>query len=94
MLLLSIHVPLAASLSFNLSFSKPQSPGLSQLINCTGEADTTADTLELTRNRRDQSSTYSVGRATYTKPVPLWDAATGETASYHHLLLPHQSGSE
>ncbi|CAL4955393.1 unnamed protein product [Urochloa decumbens] len=80
--MVSIHVPCACSLSFNLSFSKPQSPGLSQMINCTGDAYLTPDTLELTRNRRDQSSTDSLGRATYTQPVPLWDAATGETASF------------
>lgn len=82
LLLPSIHVPRARSLSFDLSFSKPQSPGLSQLVNCTGDAYITPDTLELTRNRRDQSSTYSLGRATYMHPVPLWDARTGETASF------------
>ncbi|CAO1948475.1 unnamed protein product [Urochloa humidicola] len=80
--MLSIHVPCARSVFFNLSFSKPQTPDLSQLINCTGDAYPTPDTLELTRNRRDQSSTDSLGRATYTQPVPLWDAATGETASF------------
>ncbi|CAL4974992.1 unnamed protein product [Urochloa decumbens] len=81
-IMLSIHVPCARSLSFNLSFSKPQSSDLSQMINCTGDAYLTPDTLELTRNRRDQSSTDSLGRATYTQPVPLWDKATGETASF------------
>ncbi|CAO2178962.1 unnamed protein product [Urochloa humidicola] len=81
--MLSIHVPCACSVSFNFSFSKPQSPiDLSQMINCTGDAYLTPDTLELTRNRRDQSSTDSLGRATYTQPVPLWDASTGETASF------------
>ncbi|XP_066356210.1 L-type lectin-domain containing receptor kinase IX.1-like [Miscanthus floridulus] len=79
---LTIHVPRAGSVSFNLTFSMPQSPDLSQLINCTGDAYLTPNTLELTRNQRDQNSTYSVGRATYTQPVPLWDAATGETASF------------
>jgi len=82
MLLLSIHVPRAGSLSFDLRFSKPQSPNLSQLINCTGDALLTQDTLELTRNRLDQSSTGSVGRAKYMQAVRLWDGATGETASF------------
>ena len=46
----AIHVPRVGSLSFNLSFSQPQSPGLSQLINCTGDARLTQDTvLDLTR---------------------------------------------
>ncbi|CAD6268982.1 unnamed protein product [Miscanthus lutarioriparius] len=82
MLLLSIHVPRAGSLSFDLRFSKPQSPNVSQLINCTGDALLTQDTLELTRNRLDQSSTGSVGRAKYMQAVRLWDGATGETASF------------
>ncbi|KAF8754833.1 hypothetical protein HU200_011451 [Digitaria exilis] len=81
------HVPRACSMSFNLTFSKPQSPELPQLINCTGDAYFTPDTLELTRNQRDQSSTYSLGRATYTQPVPLWDAATGETASFTTIFV-------
>ncbi|CAD6268969.1 unnamed protein product [Miscanthus lutarioriparius] len=82
MLLLSIHVPRAGSLSFDLRFSKPQSPNVSQLINCTGDALLTQDTLELTRNRLDQSSTGSIGRAKYMQAVRLWDGATGETASF------------
>ena len=45
----AIHVPRVGSLSFNLSFSQPQSPGLSQLINRTGDATITEDTLDLTR---------------------------------------------
>ncbi|WVZ49554.1 LOW QUALITY PROTEIN: hypothetical protein U9M48_000901 [Paspalum notatum var. saurae] len=31
---------------------------------------------------RDQDSTYSVGRAKYVYPVPHWDGATGEMASF------------
>ncbi|CAD6270781.1 unnamed protein product [Miscanthus lutarioriparius] len=61
---LTIHVPRAGSVSFNLTFSKPQSPHLSQLINCTGDAYFSPNTLELTRNQYGQNSTYSVGRAT------------------------------
>ncbi|WVZ49555.1 LOW QUALITY PROTEIN: hypothetical protein U9M48_000901 [Paspalum notatum var. saurae] len=85
MLLLSIHVRRAASLSFsfNLQFSQQRSPAdPSQLINCTGDAYLSPSTLELTRNRRDQSSTNSTGRAKYMYPVPLWDGATGEMASF------------
>ncbi|NP_001148178.1 protein kinase [Zea mays] len=81
--MLFIHVPRAHSLSFDLSFSKPQSPDLSsQKINFNGDAYPTPETLELTRNQHDQSSTNSIGRATYAQPVPLWDGATGETASF------------
>ena len=45
----AIHFRRASSLSFKLSFSQPQSPGLSQLINRTGDATITEDTLDLTR---------------------------------------------
>ncbi|KAJ1276998.1 hypothetical protein BS78_05G260400 [Paspalum vaginatum] len=80
---LSIHVRRAASVSFNLQFSKPQSPAdLSQLINCRGDANVSSDTLELTRNKDGQASTYSTGRANYAYPVPLWDGATGEMACF------------
>ncbi|KAJ1276972.1 hypothetical protein BS78_05G257900 [Paspalum vaginatum] len=80
---LSINVRRAASLSFNLTFSQPQSPAdLSQLIHCSDDAELTRNTLELTRNKRDQNSTNSVGRAKYVYPVPLWDGGTGEMASF------------
>ncbi|KAJ1277626.1 hypothetical protein BS78_04G017900 [Paspalum vaginatum] len=81
--MLSIHVPTASSLSFNLTFSQPRSPeDLSQLINCTGDAYLSPNTLELTQNRRDKSITYSTGRAKYMHPLQLWDRATGEMASF------------
>ncbi|CAN6335078.1 unnamed protein product [Urochloa humidicola] len=76
--MLSIHVPRAGSLSFNFSFSRPQSPDLPQLINVSGDAYFSPDTIELTRNSR----VNSVGRATYVQKVPLWDGATGELASF------------
>ncbi|KAJ1276994.1 hypothetical protein BS78_05G260000 [Paspalum vaginatum] len=80
---LSIHVRRAASLSFNLQFFQPRSPAdLSQLINCTGDAYLSSDTLELTRNSHVQNSGNSTGRAKYGLPVPLWDGATGEMASF------------
>ncbi|CAD6268885.1 unnamed protein product [Miscanthus lutarioriparius] len=75
------HVPRAGCLSFNLSFSQPESlADLDRLIYCTGDAYLTLDTLELTR--RSRRTNDSTGRATYTQPVRLWDAATGEMASF------------
>ena len=75
------HVPRAGCLSFNLSFSQPQSlADLDRLIYCTGDAYLTLDTLELTR--RSRRTNDSTGRATYTQPVRLWDAATGEMANF------------
>ncbi|CAN6338996.1 unnamed protein product [Urochloa humidicola] len=80
--MMCIHVPRAASLSFNLSFSQPQGPDLRQLINFSRDAYFSPDTIELTRNSRDTNSRSSVGRATYAQKVPLWDGATGEMASF------------
>ncbi|CAL4897710.1 unnamed protein product [Urochloa decumbens] len=80
--MLSIHVPRAGSLSFNLSFSHPQRRDLPQLIVLSGDAYFSPDTIELTRNSRDTSSGSSVGRATYVQEMPLWDGATGEMASF------------
>jgi hypothetical protein len=77
----AIHFRRASSLSFNLSFSEPQSQAdLNQSITFKGDAyfNQTSGTLELTKYRRDQT-----GRAMYAQPVPLWDAATGEMASFN-----------
>ncbi|CAN6166510.1 unnamed protein product [Urochloa humidicola] len=75
----AIHFGRTSSLSFNLSFTTPQSPANLNRINCIGDAylNLTSGILELTKNRRDQT-----GRATYAQPVPLWDTATGEMASF------------
>jgi len=73
----AIHFHRACSLSFNLSFSSPAAD-LNQLINITGDASLASNALDLTPKRRDQT-----GRATYAQPVPLWDAATGEMASFN-----------
>ncbi|TVU08726.1 hypothetical protein EJB05_42138, partial [Eragrostis curvula] len=79
----SIYVHHACALSFNLSFSDTQRPNnLDTLIHCTGEAYFDANTLQVSRNRRDQSSTYSTGRAQYTQTMRLWDRTTSEMASF------------
>ncbi|KAL6861695.1 hypothetical protein ACP4OV_017395 [Aristida adscensionis] len=67
----------------HLTFSQPHSPeNQEQLIKRTGDAQFTPDTLDLTRNRRDRNSIDSTGRAQYIEPVPLWDRASGEMASF------------
>jgi hypothetical protein len=82
-LTLAIHFRRAGSLSFNFTFSNPQSPAnLHELINCTGDATMDTESLQLTRNRYDEPTTTSTGRAQYVQAVPLWDRATGELASF------------
>lgn len=84
-LLFSIYAPAGAwSLSFSLDFANPSgNPATeSSSISCAGHAFITPSTLELTRNGLDANITDSVGRATYVQSVPLWNAATGEAASF------------
>jgi hypothetical protein len=77
------HFRRASSLSFNLSFTKPQSPAnLDELIKITGDATIDEESLWLTRSRYNQVTTTSVGRAQYVQTVPLWDRASGEMASF------------
>ena len=96
--MLAIHFRRASSLSFNLSFTTPQSPAnLSELIICTGDARLRVDALWLTRIRYDQLAPNSVGRVQYADPVPLWDRASGEMASftttfYFNISLDDKSG--
>ncbi|CAL5036207.1 unnamed protein product [Urochloa decumbens] len=91
-MLLSIHVPGAGSLSFNLSFSQPQSPAnLHELLNCTGDATIDMEGLNLTKEFM-----WSVGRAQYVEAMRLWDRASGEMASFtttfHFNITPVSSG--
>jgi hypothetical protein len=85
-LLSSIHVPLAASLSFHFNFSDPDSTCTAQNaeLACSGDAyfHSTENAIELTKNVMGDRNNHSVGRLTYTQPMPLWDGTTGELASF------------
>ncbi|CAI9765406.1 unnamed protein product [Fraxinus pennsylvanica] len=65
-------IPFAASLSFNFSSFITNDP------NVTYEKSAYAadNIIQLTRNRRDASTLASVGRATYAKPMHLWDKSS------------------
>jgi len=91
-MLLSIHVPGAGSLSFNLSFFQPQSPAnLHELLSCTGDATIDMEGLHLTKDM-----TWTAGRAQYVEAMRLWDRASGEMASFtttfHFNLNPVGGG--
>lgn len=47
-----------------------------------GDAFSSSETLQLTRNGKDDNLTYSVGRATYILPVHIWDATTGNLTDF------------
>ncbi|KAF0914160.1 hypothetical protein E2562_027580 [Oryza meyeriana var. granulata] len=82
-MLLLFHVHHAISLAFRFDFSKPASyctPGAE--IACAGDAYFHAPMFELTKNDISEGNYHSIGRMWYAQPVPLWDKATGEVASF------------
>ncbi|CAD6269027.1 unnamed protein product [Miscanthus lutarioriparius] len=93
----AIHFRRASSLSFNFTFTPPQSPDIPRLINCTGDATIDGESLWLTRSRYNQETTSSAGWAQYVEAVPLWDRASGEMASFtttfHFNITPVGSSS-
>ncbi|XP_061948714.1 L-type lectin-domain containing receptor kinase IX.1-like [Populus nigra] len=62
----------ANSLSFNFTSFSPNMAN----ISFQGDAFSSSDVLQLTKNAKDSNLTGSAGRASYYKPVRLWDAKT------------------
>ncbi|KAJ1289332.1 hypothetical protein BS78_02G156200 [Paspalum vaginatum] len=85
-LLLSVHVPCAASLYFRFNFSDPASTCTAPDAELACSRDAyfrgTENAIELTKNDISGPNSHSVGRLRYVQPVPLWDATTGEVASF------------
>ncbi|XP_062179577.1 L-type lectin-domain containing receptor kinase IX.1-like [Phragmites australis] len=77
---LLIHAPRATSLSFSFNFSSSGDPCDAEL-RCERDAHMGPGMLELTKNEI-RGDPFSVGRASYARPVPLWDNTTGELASF------------
>ncbi|XP_022991795.1 L-type lectin-domain containing receptor kinase IX.1-like [Cucurbita maxima] len=66
------------SLSFNFPNFQPNNLD----IFFEGDSSTSNDVIQLTKNRADASLTESAGRASYAKPIRLWDASTGQVADF------------
>ncbi|TVU09225.1 hypothetical protein EJB05_42675, partial [Eragrostis curvula] len=79
-LVLCIHVPYASSFAFNFS-TISTSPCGTDLV-CWGNASFANQMIELTTNNISTGCGNSLGRVWYANPVPLWDAATAELASF------------
>lgn len=79
--LLLIHAPLATSLSFSFNFSGTGGDPCDAELRCERDTHIGPGFLELTKNDI-RGDTFSVGRASYARPVPLWDNTTGEIASF------------
>uniref|UniRef100_M8D5M0 non-specific serine/threonine protein kinase n=1 Tax=Aegilops tauschii TaxID=37682 RepID=M8D5M0_AEGTA len=73
---------LATALSFNFNFSSSNSGDLCDTeLRCERDARMGSGAIDLTKNEL-RANLYSAGRASYGRPVPLWDNATGKVASF------------
>jgi len=79
---LLIHIPPAASLSFNFDFANPSTFSLKDDLRFDGDAAFHDRWVDLTTNEYTGSIKQSLGRVSYSQPVPIWDKATGELASF------------
>uniref|UniRef100_N1R3W1 non-specific serine/threonine protein kinase n=1 Tax=Aegilops tauschii TaxID=37682 RepID=N1R3W1_AEGTA len=80
---------LATALSFSFNFSSPGSGDLCNTeLRCERDTSIGSGASDLTKNDI-QANVFSVGRASYAQPVPLWDDATGEAASFSSNFTFH-----
>ncbi|KAI6699466.1 hypothetical protein NL676_013790 [Syzygium grande] len=68
----------AHSVSFNFSGFHPNTGNLM----FEGDAFTSDGVIQLTRNQQDRTLERSAGRASYDKPVRLWDSKTGRLTDF------------
>ncbi|XVE83034.1 hypothetical protein DITRI_Ditri16bG0054400 [Diplodiscus trichospermus] len=71
-------VPYVNPLSFNFTSFNPNM----QNIDFEGDAFSSSDVLQLTKNDAINNLTGSVGRASYNQPVRLWDASNGSLTDF------------
>ncbi|XP_026666389.2 L-type lectin-domain containing receptor kinase IX.1-like [Phoenix dactylifera] len=78
--LLTVLIPVASPLYFNFAGIDLDKPN----ISFSGDAYFNVRNVQLTKNQAGNGAnlTHSVGRATYSKPVPLWDKASGTLANF------------
>ena len=76
--LLSLLIPPVSPLSFNFSGNNSYKPNLS----FNGDAYLAGSIVQLTQNQQGANLRSSVGSATYSESVPLWDKASGTVADF------------
>ncbi|XP_022896914.1 L-type lectin-domain containing receptor kinase IX.1-like [Olea europaea var. sylvestris] len=76
---LYLTIPLAAPLSFNFPTIKPPDTN----INVTGDAYISPQGLQLTSNKNNTAAARAAGRATYIKPLHLWDKSSGNLTDFY-----------
>ncbi|KAL3621015.1 hypothetical protein CASFOL_035927 [Castilleja foliolosa] len=77
---ISFLIPSSYSLSFNLSTIGPEHQG--RFINVTGDASITNQGIQVTPNELALGPMHVMGRATYIKPLHLWDRASGNLTDF------------
>ncbi|KAJ6315302.1 hypothetical protein OIU78_018733 [Salix suchowensis] len=76
--LFTLIIPYAGGLSFNFTGFSPGDPN----ITYKGDASSSSGVIQLTKNQRDADMNSSSGRATYSKPMQLWDKASGNLTDF------------
>ncbi|KAF9608243.1 hypothetical protein IFM89_008198 [Coptis chinensis] len=77
-IVLLLLLPYVYPASFNFSRFDPNTPH----ITYNGDAFSSNGVIQLTKNQVDDSLTMSVGHATYSEPVQLWDSNTGRLTDF------------
>ncbi|KAG5254022.1 L-type lectin-domain containing receptor kinase [Salix suchowensis] len=77
--LFTLIIPSAGGLSFNFTGFSPNDQNI---ITYEGDASASGGAIQLTTNRRDVGMNSSSGRATYRKPMQLWDKASGNLTDF------------
>ncbi|XP_059297048.1 L-type lectin-domain containing receptor kinase IX.1-like [Lycium ferocissimum] len=71
-------IPFVTSLSFNFSSFNPND----QNVTYQGDAYPANGAIQLTTNKLNRAINASIGRATYSKPLHLWDKASGNVTDF------------
>ncbi|KAJ6302697.1 hypothetical protein OIU77_016727 [Salix suchowensis] len=77
--LFTLIIPSAGGLSFNFTGFSPGDPNITYEGNASSSA---GGAIQLTTNRRDANLNLSSGRATYHRPMQLWDKASGNLTDF------------
>ncbi|KAK9077159.1 hypothetical protein SSX86_005495 [Deinandra increscens subsp. villosa] len=77
---LLVFIPFVASFSFN--FTNISSSNRNQDITIVGDSYVSNDGIQLTPNEIGSDRRQKAGRATYIRPLHLWDSGSGELASF------------
>ncbi|KAJ3691268.1 hypothetical protein LUZ61_020432 [Rhynchospora tenuis] len=77
----SLVIPHSGSVSFDFNFSDQKT--VNNNISIQGDASfNNVDSVGLTNTLAGITNRFSVGRAVYNQPVPLWDSSSGEVSDF------------